>query len=143
MPQKSYVYPCLHPLHDVVQAFKIDNKKGLLTMTEEELKAKAEELEAKAAELERKETELKQKEEQLHATEEQLAKREAEAANIAATIKAEHEKKMQAQAQEYEERIRQRDEVIKQLASGTGQQPIDESSPFAELNRKRHLQKIA
>lgn len=111
-------------------------------MTEEELKAKAAELEAKAAELERKETELKEKEEQLNATEEELAKREAEAANIAATIKAEHEKKMQAQAQEYEERIRQRDEVIKQLASGTSQ-TLDENSPFAELNRKRHLQKIA
>ena len=111
-------------------------------MTEEELNAKAKELETKAEELERREGELTKKEEEIHALEEQLAKREADAASIAQTLKEEFEKKFEAQKAEFEARLQQREEVVRQLASGENA-AIDENSPFAELNRKRHLQKIA
>lgn len=104
-------------------------------MNEEELKAKAEELE-------RKEGELTKKEEELNAREEKLAAREADAGNIAETIKEEFEKKLEAQKQEFEERLNQRDEVIRQLASGESP-AIDDNSPFAELNKARLAQKAA
>ena len=103
-------------------------------MNEEELKAKAEELE-------RKEGELAKKEEELNAREEQLAKREADASSIAQTIKEEFDKKAEAQKAEYEARLQQRDEVIRQLASGDA--PLEDNSPFAELNKKRLAQKAA
>jgi len=104
-------------------------------MNEEELKAKAEELD-------RKEGELTKKEEELNAREEKLAAREADAGNIAQTIKEEFEKKLEAQKQEFEERLNQRDEVIRQLASGENAD-IDDNSPFAELNKARLAQKAA
>ena len=104
-------------------------------MNEEELKEKAEELD-------RKEGELSNKEEELNAREEKLAAREADAGNIAETIKEEFEKKLEAQKQEFEERLNQRDEVIRQLASGEGP-AIDDNSPFAELNKARLAQKAA
>lgn len=104
-------------------------------MNEEELKAKAEELD-------RKEEELTKKEEELNAREEKLAAREADAGNIAQTIKEEFEKKLEAQKQEFEERLNQRDEVIRQLASGENA-AIDDNSPFAELNKARLAQKAA
>lgn len=104
-------------------------------MSEEELKAKAEDLE-------RKEGELTKKEEELNAREEELAKREADASSIAQTIKEEFEKKLEAQKQEFEARLQQREEVIRQLASGEAP-AVDENSPFAELNRQRLAQKAA
>lgn len=104
-------------------------------MNEEELKAKAEELE-------RKEGELTKKEEELSALEQKLAKREADASSIAQAIKEEFEKKMDEQKQEFEERLKQRDEVIRQLASGESA-GIDDNSPFAQLNKARLAQKAA
>ena len=101
-----------------------------------------EELKAKEAELERKEGELTKKEEELNAREEQLAKREADASSIAQTIKEEFDKKAEAQKAEYEARLQQRDEVIRQLASGE-RSDVDENSPFAELNKRRIAQKAA
>lgn len=103
-------------------------------MNEEELKAKAEELQER-------EGELTKKEEELNAREERLAAREADAASIAQKIKDEFEKKLEAQKQEFEERLSQRDEVIRQLASGDA--PLDDNSPFAELNKRRLAQKAA
>lgn len=104
-------------------------------MNEEELKAKAEELE-------RKEGELTKKEEELGALEQKLAKREADASSIAQKIKEEFEKKIDEQKQEFEERLTQRDEVIRQLASGESPD-VDENSPFAQLNKARLAQKAA
>lgn len=101
-----------------------------------------EELKAKEAELERKEGELTKKEEELNAREEQLAKREADASSIAQTIKEEFEKKLEAQKQEFEARLQQREEVIRQLASGEIPD-VDDNSPFAELNKHRLAQKAA
>lgn len=104
-------------------------------MNEEELKAKAEELEAKEGELSKKEKEIEEREKQ-------LAVREADAGEIAKTLKEEFEKKNEALKAEYEERLKQRDEVIRQLASGD-QPATDDGSPFAELNKKRRMQKAA
>ena len=101
-----------------------------------------EELQAKAEDLERKEGELTKKEEELNAREEQLAKREADASSIAQTIKEEFDKKLEAQKAEFEERLQQREAVIRQLASGETP-AIDDNSPFAELNKRRIAQKAA
>ena len=111
-------------------------------MNEEELKAKAEELEKKEGELSKKEEDLAKKEEEQKAKEEELYRREADASTIAQTIKQEFEKKLEAQKAEFEERLKQRDEVIRQLSSGSVPQ-IDENSPFAELNKRRLAQKSA
>ncbi len=104
-------------------------------MNEEELKAKAEELEAKEGELSKKEKEIEEREQQ-------LALREADAGEIAKTLKEEFEKTKEAMKAEYEDRLKQRDEVIRQLASGD-QPAADDGSAFAELNKKRRLQKAA
>lgn len=102
-----------------------------------------EELKAKEAELERKEGEQTKKEEELNAREEQLAKREADASSIAQTIKEEFENKLETQKQEFEARLQQREEVIRQLASGEQPTELDDKSPFAELNKRRIAQKAA
>lgn len=104
-------------------------------MNEEELKAKAEELERKGEELTKKEQELNEREEQ-------LVKREADASSIAQTIKEEFDKKAEAQKAEFEARLHQREEVIKQLASGDVP-PLDDDNPFVEINKKRLAQKAA
>lgn len=102
----------------------------------------SEELKAKAEEQERKEGELAKKEEELNARELSIVQREADAQNIAETIKKEFEARLEKQKQEFEERLKQRDEVIRQLASGESP-AIDDNSPFAELNKARLAQKAA
>lgn len=104
-------------------------------MNEEELKAKAEELEGK-------EGDLAKKEQDLNAREEQLSRREADTTRIAQTLKEEFQKKLEAQKQEFEERLHQRDEVIKQLASGE-ESPVNDDDPFEKLNKRRIAQKAA
>ena len=104
-------------------------------MNEEELKAKAEELE-------RKEGDLAKREQELNAREEQFAKREADTSSITQTLKEEFQKKLEAQKQEFEERLQQRDEVIKQLASGE-ESHVNDDDPFEKLNKRRIAQKAA
>ena len=101
-----------------------------------------EELKAKAEEIERKEGDLAKKEQELNAREEQLAKREADTSSVAKTLKEEFQKKLEAQKQEFEERLQQRDEVIKQLASGE-KSPANDDDPFEKLNKRRIAQKAA
>ena len=86
--------------------------------------------------------ELQKKEEELAAREAELAKREADAASIAQTIKQEFEARLEAQKQEFENRLRQRDDVIRQLANGNSPHE-EECSAIANLNKKRRLQKAA
>lgn len=105
-------------------------------MSEEELKAKAEELTAK-------EGEIAKKEEELNAREQSIVRREADASEIAKTLKEEFDKKLEAQKQEFEERLKQRDEVIRQLADGENAKGEDENDPFVQLNNHRRLQKAA
>ena len=103
-------------------------------MSEEELMARAEELE-------RKEEELTKKESELNERENELLKREADASKIAETIKEEFQKTLEEQKQDFETRLHQREEVIRQLASGhTTEQ---ESSPFTELNRARIAHRLS
>lgn len=101
-----------------------------------------EELLAKEDELARREEEAKKKEEDFTAREADLAKREADASNIAETLKKEFEARLEAQRQEFEKRISQRDDVIRQLANGNDPRQ-EERGAFAELNKKRRLQKAA
>jgi len=105
-------------------------------MTEEEIKAKAEELE-------RKEGELLNKEKELNELQSNIDQREADAGSIAQTIKEEYEKKLSKQKEEYENRLKSRDEVIRQLANGEAAEREDENDPFAQLNKRRRLQKAA
>ena len=98
-----------------------------------------EEIIAKQKELEEKEGELTKKEEELNAKEADIAKREADASSIAETIKKEFEAREEAQKAEFEERLKQRDDVIKQLASGSAEQ--SEENAFSELNKRRLLQR--
>ena len=110
-------------------------------MNEEELKAKADELDAKEQALNGKEGELTNKEEELKERESAIAKREEDASTIAKTLKSEYEKKLEQQKSEYETRLKDRDEVIKQLANGDNEPPQD--SPFAEINKRRRANKMA
>lgn len=100
-------------------------------MNEEELKAKEAELAAKEAELQEREGELQRKEEELNAA-------KADAAKIAETIKKEYEARLEQQKATYEERLREREAVIKQLASGD--EP-PQAGAFEKLNERRTLQR--
>ena len=96
-------------------------------MNEEELKQLQEQLKAKEEELKKKEEELKQ--------------READADVIATNISKSYEERMNKQNEVYERRIKERDDVIRQLTSGDAAKP--EEGPFAELNKRRLAQKAA
>lgn len=98
-----------------------------------------EEISAKEKELEEREGEIAKKEESLNEREAAIAKREADASTIAETIKKEFEAREEAQKAEFEERLKQRDDVIKQLASGSTEQ--QEENAFSELNKRRLLQR--
>lgn len=98
-----------------------------------------EEISTKEKELEEREGELTKKEEALNEREAAIAKREADASTIAETIKKEFEAREEAQKAEFEERLKQRDDVIKQLASGSAEQ--SEENAFSELNKRRLLQR--
>ena len=103
-------------------------------MNEEELKAKQEELAKKEEELTKKEDEIK-------ARESVIAQREADTSNIARTIKEEFEARLEAQKAEFEQRLKDRDEVIRQLSRG---EDTAETNPvFDDLNKTRLAQKAA
>ena len=98
-----------------------------------------EELTQKQTELEEREGELKKKEEELNERELSLARREADASSIAETLKKEFEAREEAQKAEFEERLKQREDVIRQLANGSS--PEQEENAFTELNKRRLLQR--
>ena len=103
-------------------------------MNEEELKAKQEELAKKEGDLAKKEDEIK-------ARESALAQREADTSNIANTIKKEFEARLEAQKAEFEQRLKDREDVIRQLSRGEDEaiaNPV-----FDDLNKSRLAQKAA
>ena len=108
--------------------------KGKTRMNEEELKAKEEALQ-------KKETELITKEADLKAKEEALQKREEDLKGLTATMTASYEKKLAEQKQDYEARLKEREEVIKQLLEGSNPNN-KEPSAIDELNKKRMAQRI-
>ena len=103
-------------------------------MTEEELKAKEEALQKKETELTAKETELKTKEEALQKKEEDLK-------GLTATMTASYEKKLSEQKQDFEARLQERENVIKQLLEG-GNTANKEPSAIDDLNKRRMAQRI-
>lgn len=103
-------------------------------MNEEELKAKEEALQ-------KKETELTAKEAELKAKEEALQKKEEDLKGLTATMTASYEKKLSEQKQDYEARLQERENVIKQLLEG-GNPNNKEPSAIDELNKKRMAQRI-
>lgn len=102
-------------------------------MNEEELQAKAEALEAK-------EKELAEKEEALAKREADAQAKEEDAAHIGASIKTEYEARIAKEKAEFEKRLAEREDVIKQLARGETQ---NEPTPTAvdKLNERRRLQR--
>lgn len=103
-------------------------------MNEEELKAKEEALQKKETELTTKETELKTKEEALQKKEEDLK-------GLTATMTASYEKKLAEQKQDFEARLQERENVIKQLLEG-GNPANKEPSAIDDLNKRRMAQRI-
>lgn len=101
-------------------------------MNEEELKQLEETLKAKEGELQKKEGELQKKEED-------IKQREADAEKIGATLRQSYEERLNKQYEVYEQRIKARDEVIKQLSAGEEQKPA--APTFIErMNEKRQNQ---
>lgn len=110
-------------------------------MNEEELKAKQEELERKEGELIQKENDLKTKETELNEKERSIRECETDAPKIAQTIKQEFEKRMAKKEEEFSKKLKERDDIIKQLAAGEDTETEDEDSPFAQMNKRRREQK--
>ena len=103
-------------------------------MNEEELNAKQEELAKKEGDLAKKEDEIK-------ARESALAQREADTSNIAKTIKEEFEARLEAQKAEFEQRLKDREDVIRQLSRGEDEAVTN--PVFDDLNKSRLAQKVA
>ena len=106
-------------------------KKGE-TMTEEEIKQKEEELKTKEENLTSKEAELTAKEAELTA-------KEADVNKITENIKKGYEEKITNLKNDYEARIKTRDDVIGQL-SADNEQKQPHMSFIEELNAKRDAQ---
>ena len=110
-------------------------------MNEEELKAKQEELERKEGELKQKENDLKTKETELNEKELSIRECETDAPKVTQTIKQEFEKRMAKKEEEFSKKLKERDDIIKQLAAGDEAEAADEDNPFTRLNKRRREQK--
>ena len=106
-------------------------KKGE-AMTEEEIQQKEEELKTKEENLTSKEAELTAKEAELTA-------KEADVNKITENIKKGYEEQITKLKNDYEERIKTRDDVIEQL-SADKEQTQPHMSFIEELNAKRDAQ---
>ena len=80
-------------------------------------------------------------EEELKAKEEALQKREEDLKGLTATMTASYEKKLSDQKQDYEARLQERENVIKQLLEGDNPNN-KEPSAIEALNKKRMAQRI-
>lgn len=109
----------------------IHMKKGE-QMTEEEIKQKEEELKTK-------EEELKTKEEGLNSKEAELTAKEEDVNKIAENMKKGYEDQITKLKDDYEARIKTRDDVIGQL-SANKEQTQPHMSFIEELNAKREAQ---
>ena len=108
-------------------------KKGE-TMTEEEIKQKEEEFVKREADLKTKEEELKTKEEE-------VVKREEDANALTAKMKDGYEKQIAKLSEDYEAKIKRRDDVIEQLTEG-GKQESNTPKEFEALINARKLQRL-
>lgn len=103
-------------------------------MTEEEIKQKEEELKMKEEEFTKREADLKTKEEE-------VIKREEDANTLTAKMKDGYEKQIAKLSEDYEAKIKRRDDVIEQLTEG-GKQESDTPKEFEALINARKLQRL-
>lgn len=108
-------------------------KKGE-TMTEEEIKQKEEELKTKEEEVTKREADLKVKEEE-------VAKREEDANALSVKMKEGYEKQIAKLTEDYDAKLKRRDEVIEQLTEGVKQES-DTPKELEVLINARKLQRL-
>lgn len=89
-------------------------------MDENELKALQEKLETLQASLNERETQLNKRENELNEREAELKDKESDTQKLVKQVKDEYEAKLLKQHDKYEERLQEREKVIKQLLSGNG-----------------------
>lgn len=103
-------------------------------MTEEELKAKEEELKEREDELNEREASIKDREDELNEHKE-------DAQTLVKQVKDEYEAKISKQRIAYEKRLKEREDVIKQLLSGDGDaNKPSENVIIDKINARRSAQ---
>lgn len=111
------------------------------TMTKEELTKKEAELTEKENGLVERENKLNERENGLNEREEKLNDKKADADEIVKSVKAEYEDKLLKQHDKYEERITERNKVIKQLLAGNGEANEPKGNPIVDkINARRTAQ---
>ena len=104
-------------------------------MNDEELKKKEEELNARENALNERENALNDKEEILNASKE-------DAQTLVKQVKDEYENKMLKQHDKYEARLKERENVIKQLLTGEGNANKTETNIIIDkINKRRDSQR--
>lgn len=103
-------------------------------MTEEEIKQKEEELKTKEEEFTKREADLKTKEEE-------VAKREADANALSSKMKDGYEKQIAKLTEDYDAKLKRRDDVIEQLTEGVKQES-DTPKELEALINARKLQRL-
>lgn len=110
-------------------------------MTQEELQKKETELADREKLLTDKENKLTERENGLNEREEKLNERKEDTAEVVKGIKAQYEEKLLKQHDKYEEKVKSRDEVIKQLLSGSGDANEPKGNPIVDkINARRIAQ---
>ena len=108
--------------------------KGNKHMNEEELKQKEDALKEREEELKQKEDALKEREEELNTEKEDTQK-------LIKQVKDEYEAKLTKQHVAYEKRLKEREDVIKQLLSGDGDaNKPSENVIIDKINARRSAQ---
>lgn len=102
-------------------------------MTEEELKQREKELNEREAKLNERENELNEREEALSVKEQDTAK-------LVKEVKDSYEAKLLKQHDAYEERLKEREKVIKQLLSGEGDANRHTDNVIDLINKRRQAQ---
>lgn len=110
-------------------------------MTKQELEAKEADLVKREESLKEKESKLTERENGLNEREEKLNERKEDTAEVVKAVKAEYEDKLLKQHDKYEEKVKSRDDVIKQLLSGNGDANEPKGNPIVDkINARRTAQ---
>lgn len=102
-------------------------------MNEQELQEKETKLNERENELNERETKLKEREEEINANKEDTQ-------NLVKQVKDEYEAKLLKQHDKYENRIQEREKVIKQLLSGNGDANKPKNTIIDKINARRSAQ---
>ena len=111
-------------------------------MTKQELEQKENELTEREKSLTDKENKLTERENDLNEREEKLNETKVDAGEITKQLKAEYEDKLLKQHDRYEEKVKSRDTVIKQLLAGTGDANKPVENPIVDKINKRRLAQL-